>query len=444
MTSLYKDACEIFRNEGLLPLSRKGIKFSGKIFIRDVMGPIISLFSVLVPNKGDLVLFGTQSKWGYQDNPRYVYEWILENESDIQPVWMAHGDDVYEALTDKGLPVEKIHSLRGLYCLMCASVVVYTHSLKDVAFTESAVPSQITKIYLGHGDPVKGSSHSKTKIKIKKRKFSSVDYIITRSEFMAETKIERNKIENGVSTLEKFADKFVSAGYPKCDLLLDVSENVKNNWKQFLDGDDPEHVILYAPTKHKSFVDEYDENTPSVDFFPFDDFDVDALVDILETNNALLLLRPHPSDVIRMREHSYGSFQKMEEDLNELCSLSESIQMCTQFEIEDTNHILPFADIMITDYSSIYHDYLLLDRPILFFPYDYEMFESVRGFGYDYYENLPGPAIDSFNEFIDETIRIFSGDDPHANQRNELRNKVHEYKDSNSRKRVTDLILENV
>lgn len=444
MSSLVTKAYDIFNNEGITTLSKKGVAFIISYVLKYIVGPVVRLLSVFMPKNNNRVLIGTQSKWGFQDNPKYVYEWILENEDRIEPVWMAHDDDVCQELLERDLPVVKIHSLKGVYYLLTASVVVYTHSLEDIAFSVGAVPASITKIYLGHGDPVKGSSHSKSKIKRKKEKFSRVDYIITRSEFMAETKIERNRTEDGESPLAKFEDKLYTTGYPKCDRLLDVPATFENQWEAFLGDAEPEHVLLYAPAKHKTFVEEYDETTPSVNFFPFNDFKISELTTLLDEHNILLLVRPHPSDTIRMENQSYGSYKKMEVELNELCSQSDMIQMCTQFEIADTNKILPFVDILITDYSSIYHDYLLLDRPILFIPYDYEEFASARGFRYNYYDNLPGPAISSFEQFKQEVTDICEGIDVHHPKRAELRDKVHQFKDSGSSKRVAELILAEI
>ena len=57
-------------------------------------------------------------------------------------------------------------------------------------------------------------------------------------------------------------------------------------------------------------------------------------------------------------------------------------------------------DLLITDYSSIYIDYLLLERPILFLPYDREAYLKTRGFNFDYDEVTPGPKPKSYAEFL--------------------------------------------
>ncbi len=57
-----------------------------------------------------------------------------------------------------------------------------------------------------------------------------------------------------------------------------------------------------------------------------------------------------------------------------------------------TEELLCCADILITDYSSVFFEFLLLDRPVIFFAPDYDKYESGRGYYLDY-DNLPGQII---------------------------------------------------
>ncbi|MBD5097496.1 MAG: hypothetical protein HDT40_11025 [Lachnospiraceae bacterium] len=68
-----------------------------------------------------------------------------------------------------------------------------------------------------------------------------------------------------------------------------------------------------------------------------------------------------------------------------------------------SSELLVCADVLITDYSSIFFEYLLLDRPIVFFAPDYEVYARDRGFYLDY-DSLPGHIVKNNN--IDEAVRI--------------------------------------
>ncbi|MCV5480587.1 CDP-glycerol glycerophosphotransferase family protein, partial [Escherichia coli] len=51
------------------------------------------------------------------------------------------------------------------------------------------------------------------------------------------------------------------------------------------------------------------------------------------------------------------------------------------------------SDFLITDYSSIYFDYLYLNRPIIFFPFDLEKYTASRDFYLSYNEATPGVKV---------------------------------------------------
>ena len=68
-----------------------------------------------------------------------------------------------------------------------------------------------------------------------------------------------------------------------------------------------------------------------------------------------------------------------------------------------SSELLVCADVLITDYSSIFFEYLLLDRPIVFFVPDYEDYARDRGFYLDF-DSLPGHIVKNNN--IDEAVRI--------------------------------------
>lgn len=64
-----------------------------------------------------------------------------------------------------------------------------------------------------------------------------------------------------------------------------------------------------------------------------------------------------------------------------------------------TEDLLPVADILITDYSSILFDYLIFNKPIILFAPDYDNFKKTRGF-YIEYNSLPGPIAYTAEELL--------------------------------------------
>lgn len=78
----------------------------------------------------------------------------------------------------------------------------------------------------------------------------------------------------------------------------------------------------------------------------------------------------------------------------------------------DIYPLLPFVDILITDYSSIYYDFLLLNKGILLYPFDKERFiENSNDLAFDYDEFTPGKKVYSMTDFLstiasDENLNV--------------------------------------
>jgi CDP-glycerol glycerophosphotransferase (TagB/SpsB family) len=231
-------------------------------------------------------------------------------------------------------------------------------------------------------------------------------------------------------------------GVPRNDLLIEQSFDTKI-WDEFVGDLHPDRVILYAPTR-QHFRD-LDPQEPAVNLFPFDDFNPERLYETLERNETLLLVRPHPRETRLMRQRYSTNHTIMADELEELCAGSEYVRMATQYEFADTTELLNFADILITDYSTIHHDFLFLDRPIFFVTYDREYdTQEDRYLQYDYYRLMPGPELESFSHFVEEFNKVIDDIDEYEEERNQLRNKIYDYSDSEARKRIVEFIKERM
>ena len=79
------------------------------------------------------------------------------------------------------------------------------------------------------------------------------------------------------------------------------------------------------------------------------------------------------------------------------------------FDVTDTctiDDLICVSDICISDYSSLVFEYSLMNRPIIFFAYDLESYDEVRGFYYDYEELTPGPVLKTTKEVIAQIENI--------------------------------------
>ena len=99
--------------------------------------------------------------------------------------------------------------------------------------------------------------------------------------------------------------------------------------------------------------------------------------------------------------------------------------------------LLRNADALITDYSSVYFDYMLLDRPIAFATGDIDFYNEERGFIFENpKEYMPGMEIKNIydvEKFIADTI---NGMDEFKEARHQVNEKVNYYKDGDSCERI--------
>ena len=134
--------------------------------------------------------------------------------------------------------------------------------------------------------------------------------------------------------------------------------------------------------------------------------DFQKLEKFLLKNNLVMLIKPHPSSILN----------------DVLKSRVNNIYFIESFE--DIYEYLAFAEVLITDYSSIYYDFLYKDKPIIFFPYDLETYTKLdRELYFDYEEYTPGPKVFNLDQLINE-IKNALYNDEYSYKRKEFIKKI--------------------
>jgi CDP-glycerol glycerophosphotransferase len=148
-------------------------------------------------------------------------------------------------------------------------------------------------------------------------------------------------------------------------------------------SDDVPYRILYAPT-HK-------DDAYSTTLFPFSDFDLDRLREFPRDRGIELYARIHFS------EDDQAFYDRIVDD--------ETIFRAGQSFWPSPIEIFTSFDMLVTDYSSIYVDYLPVDGLMVFVKDDHDTFQSKRGFAFDYEEYFPGRKVESFEVFRSHLAR---------------------------------------
>jgi CDP-glycerol glycerophosphotransferase (TagB/SpsB family) len=152
----------------------------------------------------------------------------------------------------------------------------------------------------------------------------------------------------------------------------------------------------------------------------------------LNDNDILFLLKLHPYE----EKFFYNIYKSS--NIKNLRFITNNL--LDQHKI-DLYKIVNSTDLLITDYSSVYFDYLLTNKPILFTPTDLDSYSSSRGLlveDYDFWT----PGLKAFN--LDEFMRlsiISVEKDPFKLKRKQLKNEIHRYADGMSTDRFIKFLL---
>lgn len=285
----------------------------------------------------------------------------------------------------------KINTIQAVKDMANSNKVIIKDKFRP--YTYLSKREDIVKIE--HGIPAKGSKYEVRNEPLINRE----GYMIT-----AASKIE---VYEKVAVEGKKFKNMGIYGYPRHDRLI----NIKNDPEMcLLDNEmldllsERKYNILYAPT-HKDL--KY-----LTTIFPFDDYDKTSLNDFLSKNDIRIYLRPHV----------------IEENSNILDGYidGENIIYAGQSFTPSAIELMPHMDALITDYSSIYLDYILIDNPIIFVKDNIEEFEKLRGFAFDYETCWPGPKVSTQKEFTKCISNfIVEGDDKYSEHRSIIKNMFH-------------------
>ncbi|CAH8767392.1 CDP-glycerol glycerophosphotransferase family protein [Paenibacillus dendritiformis] len=236
-------------------------------------------------------------------------------------------------------------------------------------------------------------------------------------------------------------DQFHITGMPRNDHLYH-SEGLKHLKRLLPEMKEDSFKICYMPTyrvrKSYSTKELCEGKRPWSQLFDFPDFNESLFFDFLEKNNITLVLKLHTVEEERFSE-------LVKEMLGgRVFLVSNKMLEESQLDMYET---LNAFDALITDYSSVYFDYLLLDRPIIFTPTDLEEYNQSRGFLLEPYSFwTPGDHAITLSDFFRAIMDAKNNPNKNFQQRKMIRDLVHTYQDGDSSRRVWNMIekiLEN-
>lgn len=227
--------------------------------------------------------------------------------------------------------------------------------------------------------------------------------------------------------------KYRITGLPRNDLLFREGSvgKLEKIAKKRLAG---RNVIFYLPTWRKlDFNGWVDVDRDWSRLFYFPDEDESRMAAMLEQLDLFLVVKLHPSE--------YDQFKQLD------IFRHERVFLLTEEALEQERihlyELLPAAKLLITDYSSVFFDTLLIDLPVIFAPTDQQLYSENRGFLLEPYQWLtPGPTVHDLEQLRAEIHLLLEGNDRYKNARESVRQLVFKYPDDRSGERVWQMIDE--
>lgn len=218
-------------------------------------------------------------------------------------------------------------------------------------------------------------------------------------------------------------------GYPRIDFLLNDNDSFV---KLGIDIEKYNKVIMYLPTFRQPISGGYTDTTKNVfkddvvDFTSADSLDI--WNNFFKERGILLVVKPHPSD----------KNQLAKTDLSNILVIPHSTLLEKDIQLYSLLH---YADALITDFSSVYCDYLVLNRPIGFMLSDMDEYSKGRGFVFEKpLDVLPGYKIFGENDFVAFCNEISKDIDSTIELRTELQPMYNKYTDGCFCERVARML----
>jgi CDP-glycerol glycerophosphotransferase (TagB/SpsB family) len=391
--------------------NRKCLKY--KLLLKEKLKNIILLIIIITVEKlralklikhRKIWLIGGASGRAYTDNSATLHSYLIKSHPELNVFWIANKNcKEIGKIINKSQVLYK-STIKLLIYIALAEVIVVSHSKSDIYTYNGKMVDNIFKVHLGHG-----ANAFKKKIIKNKNKTLNIDFDL----FIANSEYEKNiKISWGINS-----EKIIVTGMPRHDDLFKKSKFKEKNRQK---------AILYMPTWRewldKDIIELERFNRELSNFAQ-----TEKIVEVLERHGYKIFLYLH------INMHKYYERIISKNNIPHFIKLPLNI---------DLQSFVASSDLLITDYSSIAWDFLILNKPVIFYQFDLNIFEHHIGSYIDMRNDLFGPSAynlhdltmvlsDHLNNTINTDFKV---------KMNDWKKKMFLYNDEENCKRVVEEI----
>lgn len=370
---------------------------------------ILFFLTFFIKRRSSYVAIGSWKGQRYADNSRYLAEYIVCNRPDLTVLWIGNKSikkEVTEALpTAKFLEKDRFRTNVAL--LRCK--YMFFSQMHDADISKYNVYRGAITCYLHHGMTIKkwGQDGLSQVISddhgirgfIKRVTGANLhyDYFVTSSPPHERTNC------SGLTFKGCTGEKNIHSGTPRDDMYFRVNKQIINETKKHyanvLQFESEKRVIMYLPTYRRTATNVFSFSTLTKD-------EREKVLIILDRYNCILIEKSHMAEKNTFAGKNSGN--------QTICAPSEM----------NVQEMMLFADCLISDYSGAYLDYILLDRPVIHFAYDYDYYRNVdSGLYYEIDDFAAGPIAYSFDELLKAMEEVLAGIDTYSEKREYVRKK---------------------
>lgn len=339
-------------------------------------------FSNLVPKKKNTWVFGAWFGKRYSDNPKVFFEYVCKHHPEITAVWISNEKDVVNKIRKLGYKACLSRSPEGILTQYRADKVFVCTSAHDDLYAPT-IGRKTKIINFWHGIPIKKIMYDAFSESLSGEKYKNIwgkleifltPYNENRNDIIIATSIETQELLANAFQLTK--QQTIISGFPRNDVFYSPKQNQKKAGEKF--------QCLYVPTFRGEVGSEFN-------LFESYGFNVELIDSVFYANGIILVLRFHPFN----------------RPSAELCSKISATKCIRIDETQDLYETITSYDLLITDYSSCYLDFILSKKPVLFSPFDLNSYmKNDRNLYYDYESVTLPPYSYNWNDLLENIIKV--------------------------------------
>lgn len=351
----------------------KGIKVIGKYFVM--------YLSMLMPRNKKLCVFGAWLGERFADNSKQLFIEACERKN-LRAVWITKSESVLKEIHDMGYEAYMWGTPKAVWTQLRAGYAIVSNGISDL---EHTFLGRSVIIDLWHGIPLKKVVYDNKYEKDwdspkQKLRDKLINVPLGKMYFVAPSEMF---IPIYQSAFRRMREQIICLGQPRSDIFF--ADNKPD--KYFSD----KKIILYCPT-HRN------EGAERIELSKI--FNLERLEKFLDESGYYFVIKKH-------------FYHRME--VENLEAYPHIIDITN--EDMDIQRLIMETEVLITDYSSIYIDYLLLDSPLLFYCYDYEHYlANDREMYFEYEDVTPGVKAKSFDELLGQLKEVIENGDSYGKE----------------------------